>query len=112
MLPSPTGPGTPAPETAASGSGNRPALTHAEALLRRLKNDRELLAADPAASSVKERYEKYLAGIDTNDTRWTARIREVVAEASEDSDALLATKEKLGRSSVSPHQVKSTDRAQ
>jgi hypothetical protein len=45
---------------------------------------------------VSERYEKYLAGVNTEDAEWTARIREVIAEASEDSDALLATKELLG----------------
>lgn len=97
MMPSPIGPGTPAPETTASGSGSRPTLTHAEMLLKRLKSDPEVIKVDPTITSAKERYEKYLADIDTDDARWTARIREVVAETSEDSDALLATKEKLGR---------------
>ncbi|CAE6416388.1 unnamed protein product [Rhizoctonia solani] len=92
MMPSPIAPGTPAPET---GAGGRPALTHAEALLKRLKSDPEVLRVDPAASSAEASYEKYVAGIDTSDAQWTARIREVIADTSEDSDALLATKEKL-----------------
>ncbi|CEL60716.1 hypothetical protein RSOLAG1IB_03955 [Rhizoctonia solani AG-1 IB] len=92
MMPSPMAPATPAPEADASG---RPALTHAEALLKRLKSDPEVLRVDPAASSAVERYEKYLAEIDTNNVEWTARIRELISDTSEDSDALLATKEKL-----------------
>ncbi|KAH7339804.1 hypothetical protein B0J17DRAFT_656847 [Rhizoctonia solani] len=98
MLPSPMAPGTPAPEAAESG---RPALTHSEALLKRLKSDPEVLRADPAASSAKENYEKYLAGVDPNNTQWTTRIREVIADTSEDSDALLATKEKLVPETIS-----------
>lgn len=99
MMPTPMGPATPA-EGATSSSTGRP-LTHSEMLLKRLKSDPEILRVDPVASSAKERYETYLAGIDTNDAQWTARIREVVAEASEDSDALLATKEKLVPSEIS-----------
>ncbi|CUA66665.1 hypothetical protein RSOLAG22IIIB_00106 [Rhizoctonia solani] len=98
MMPSPIAPGTPAPEESASG---RPALTHAEALLKRLKSDPEVLQVDPAASSAKGNYEKYLAGIDSNSAEWTNRIREVIADTSEDSDALLATKEKLVPESIS-----------
>ncbi|CAE7228590.1 unnamed protein product [Rhizoctonia solani] len=97
MMPSPMAPGTPAPE-AASG---RSALTHSEALLKRLKSDPEVLQIDPMASSAKENYEKYLIGIDTNSTQWTTRIREVISETSEDTDALLATKEKLVPESIS-----------
>ncbi|KAG8691492.1 hypothetical protein FRC11_002678 [Ceratobasidium sp. 423] len=97
MMPSPMVPGTPAPEVTATG---RP-LKHAEALLKRLKSDPEVLRIDPTASSAKEGYEKYLAGIDTNSTQWTTRIREVIADTSEDSDALLATKEKLVPESIS-----------
>lgn len=90
MLPSPIG--TPAPETTGR------VLTHAETLLRRLRHDPEILKTDPSANpSVEAQYKRYLEGVDTNDTEWTAKIREVVAEASEDSDALLATKELLGK---------------
>jgi hypothetical protein len=89
--------GTPAPAEGNHSAANRPTLTHSEMLLRRLKNDPEILRADPALTpSVSERYEKYLAEVNTEDAEWTASIREVVAEASEDSDALLATKELLG----------------
>ncbi|CAE6499292.1 unnamed protein product [Rhizoctonia solani] len=96
MMPSPMAPGTPAPEMTAAG---RP-LKHAEALLKRLKSDPEVLRVDPMASSAKESYEKYLAGIDPNSTQWATRIREVIADTSEDSDALLATKEKLVPESI------------
>ncbi|KAJ1304768.1 hypothetical protein OPQ81_005905 [Rhizoctonia solani] len=98
MMPSPLASGTPAPEAAASG---RTPLTHAEALLKRLKSDPEVLRVDPGATSAKERYERYLTGVDTNDTQWTARIREVIADTSEDSDALLTTKEKLVPETIS-----------
>ncbi|CAE6483707.1 unnamed protein product [Rhizoctonia solani] len=98
MMPSPMAPGTPTPEASASG---RPALTHAEALLKRLKSDPEVLRVDPASSSAKERYEKYITGIDISDTQWTSRIREVIADTSEDSDSLLSTKEKLVPEAVS-----------
>ncbi|CAE6512809.1 unnamed protein product [Rhizoctonia solani] len=98
MMPSPMAPGTPAPEATTTG---RPALTHAEALLKRLKSDPQVLQVDPAASSAKEKYEKYLAGIDPDSPQWTARIREVIADTSEDSDALLATKERLVPESIS-----------
>ncbi|KAG9085244.1 hypothetical protein FRC06_003688 [Ceratobasidium sp. 370] len=93
MMPSPIG--TPAP-VEGSASAGRPTLTHSEMLLRRLKHDPEVLRADPSlAPSVSERYEKYLAETNTEGPEWTARIREVIAEASDDSDALLATKELL-----------------
>lgn len=93
MLPSAVG--TPAPEGAESTG--RPVLTHAETLLRRLKHDPEILKIDPAGNpSVEGHYKKYLEGVDTTNAEWTAKIREVIAEASEDSDALLATKELLG----------------
>ncbi|QRV94055.1 BSD domain-containing protein [Ceratobasidium sp. AG-Ba] len=92
MMPSPIG--TPAP--AADGSTSRPTLSHSEMLLRRLKHDPEVLKADPFLTpSVSERYEKYLAETDREGPEWTARIREVISETSEDSDALLATKELL-----------------
>ncbi|KAG9101746.1 hypothetical protein FS749_003821 [Ceratobasidium sp. UAMH 11750] len=98
MLPSPIG--TPAP-TEGSAGASRPTLTHSEMLLRRLKHDPEVLRADPSLTpSVSERYEKYLAETNTEGPEWTERIREVVAEASEDSDALLATKELLVPSTI------------
>ncbi|KAG9123714.1 hypothetical protein FRC07_014184 [Ceratobasidium sp. 392] len=97
MMPSPSG--TPGPE---GGSGtSRPNLTHSEMLLRRLRHDPEVLRADPSLTpSVSERYEKYLAESNTEAPEWTARIREVVAEATEDSDALLAIKEQLVPSEI------------
>ncbi|KAG8768244.1 hypothetical protein FRC12_005688 [Ceratobasidium sp. 428] len=98
MMPSPIG--TPAPAEGGAAA-NRPTLTHSEMLLRRLKHDPEVLRADPSlAPSVNERYEKYLSETNTEGAEWTARIREVVAEASEDSDALLAIKESLVPSTI------------
>ena len=94
-----------------SGEGHRAGATRAEALLKQLHHDPEVIRIDPGTDErVKEMWEQWLKKeVESEEhgilsERWTAAVQKALS-APEDGDALQKTMEALGRCMNGIHQA-------